>query len=85
LFSGLNDDEFFTKAVNIGTSIYLTTNQSRVVQFSKSGRFSFIDVSGQKTWQKHKDIASYGSNLYLLGQDNNQIYRHALSTKSFNK
>lgn len=85
IFSWLDDDEFFTKAVNIGSSIYLTTSKSRIVQFSKNGRFSFVDVSGQKTWQKHKDIASYNTNIYLLWEGNNQIYRHALGTKSFNK
>ncbi|QFR38752.1 hypothetical protein A9Q91_00775 [Candidatus Gracilibacteria bacterium 28_42_T64] len=84
-FNDLEQDEHFVDATSIGETTYLTTNFSKVVKFSKSKHFSFMDVSDQKLWEKSKEINSYGQNIYLIGADKNQIYKHSLNGKVFSK
>ncbi|MDP2090816.1 MAG: hypothetical protein Q8K30_04430 [Candidatus Gracilibacteria bacterium] len=76
-FSSLEDNEFFIDATFMGESMYLLTSLSKVVEFTKNGYLSYKDVSGQSTWEKSKEISSFGKNLYLRGVDN-QIYKHEL-------
>ena len=58
--------------------MYLLTNLSKIVKFTKNWYFSYMDVSGQNTWEKAKEISSYAQNIYLIWEENNQIYKHSL-------
>ncbi|PIE85085.1 hypothetical protein CSA08_04040 [Candidatus Gracilibacteria bacterium] len=77
------DEEYFIDATVLVSDIILLTNKSKIVKFNK-GYFNFVDVKGQKVWQNSKNIESYGRNIYLLGQENNQIYKHSKSGARFN-
>lgn len=81
----LNSDEYFVDAAVIGSNIYLNTNKSKIVKFSKNGYFSFMDVKEQAQWNDSKIIKSYANNIYLVDSKKAQIYRHRLSGNSFNK
>ncbi|MCP4523904.1 MAG: hypothetical protein GY828_06845 [Candidatus Gracilibacteria bacterium] len=83
--TNLAKDEFFVDADIIGSNIYLNTNKSNIVRFAKTGHFSYIDVTGQDKWEANKEIDSFGNNIYLVDKDKAQIYKHALSGKSFSK
>lgn len=82
-FDQLDSSEKFIDGVFLWDNLYLLTNTSKIVQFSKSNNFKYMDVIGQKTWEAAKSIAQYGSNLYLLGTKENQIYKHKLSLWKF--
>ncbi len=82
-FTSLEKDEEFIDVAAIGDNLYLLTNFSKIVQFSKNGYFSYSDVAGQQTWGNAKALESYGQNLYLLGKEDNQIYKHAKSGNLF--
>jgi hypothetical protein len=55
------------------------TNFSKIVKFTNNGHFEYTDVINQTTWEKAKEINSYGSNIYLLGKEDNQIFKHSTS------
>ena len=82
-FNSLEDNESFVDATFIWDNMYLLTNLSKVVRFTKNWYFSYMDVSGQKTWEKASEISSYAQNIYLLWTDDNQIYKHPLSGNVF--
>lgn len=81
----LNADEYFIDATVIWSDIYLNTNKSKIVKFSKNGYFSFMDVKEQAQWNDSKIIKSYASNIYLVDNKKAQIYKHTLSGNSFSK
>jgi len=83
IFNSLEENETFIDATFIWENMYLLTNLSKVVSFSKTWYFSYADVSWQKIWEKSKEIWSYNQNLYLLWKDDNQIYKHALLSNKF--
>ena len=83
IFSSLEDKEVFIDAVFMWDTIYLLTNLSKVVKFTKNWYFNYMDVAWQKTWQKSKKIATFGQNIYLIWEENNQIYKHSLSWNNF--
>jgi hypothetical protein len=58
--------------------MYLLTNLSKVVKYTKNWYFSYMDVSWQKTWEKAKEISSYAQNIYLVWENDNQINKHVL-------
>jgi hypothetical protein len=62
--------------------MYLLTNLSKIVKFTKNGYFSYMDVIWQKTWEKAKEINSYAKNIYLIWE-NNQINKHTLNWNKF--
>lgn len=82
-FNELKEDEEFIDATFLWNNMYLLTNTSKVVEFSKNNNFKFMDVSGQQKWENAKQIKTYGQNIYLLGIDENQIYKHRLSLGKF--
>jgi hypothetical protein len=63
--------------------MYILTNQSKIVKFSKNGYFDYVDVIGQDSWEKTKEINSYSSNLYTLTEDTNQINKHVAYSNKF--
>lgn len=81
----LNPDEIFLDATVIWSDIYLNTNKSKIVKFSKNWYFSFMDVKDQAQWNENKIIKSYGNNIYIVDSKKAQIYKHTLSGNSFNK
>ncbi len=83
IFSSLEENEQFIDATFIGNNMYLLTNLSKIVKFTKNGYFSYIDVVWQKTWEQSKEINSYAQNIYLIWKDNNQINKHVLSWNKF--
>ncbi len=83
IFNSLEDNEEFVDATYIWDNMYLLTNTSKIVRFTKNWYFSFSDVSWQKAWEKSKDLSSYAQNIYLLWENNSQIYKHSLSWRSF--
>ena len=82
-FNSLEENETFIDATFIGDNMYLLTSLSKVVRFTKNWYFNYMDVSGQKTWEKANEINSYSNNIYLLGEEDNQIYKHALYGNTF--
>lgn len=76
-FNQLNEDEFFSDASFIWTDMYILTNKSKIVKFTKNWYFSYIDVIWQKSWEPSKEINSYASNLYTLENQNSQINKHS--------
>lgn len=83
IFSSLQDNEVFTDATFIWDNMYLLTSASKVVKFTKNWYFSYVDVMWQATWQKSKEIDSYAQNLYLIWNEDNQIYKHSLYWNEF--
>jgi hypothetical protein len=82
-FNSLEQEENFIDATFIWTNMYLITNLSKVVRFTKNWYFSYSDVAGQKTWEKSKEILSYSQNIYLVWENEDQIYKHGLYWSSF--
>jgi len=76
IFNLLEWKEIFIDATVIWSNIYFLTNMSNIVSFSKIGQFKFTDVGSQDKWEKSKSITSYGSNIYLVWNGINQIYKH---------
>jgi hypothetical protein len=75
-FSQLDSSDAFKNAVVVGDNIILLTQLAKIVNFSKSGFFQYIDTLGQKTWQESSDIDSFLTNIYLLNKEQNQITKH---------
>lgn len=83
IFNSLEENEIFIDSAFIWEDMYLLTNLSKVVKFTKNGYFSYMDVSWQKTWEKAKEISSYAQNIYLIWTEDNQIYKHPLYSNAF--
>jgi len=62
--------------------IYLMTKSSRIMQFYKQ-EFKYVNVEWQKTWETWIALKSYNSNIYILSEKRNQIYRHKPSVNWF--
>ena len=75
-FDKLWEYEFFIDATLVWSNIYLLTNQSNLVSYSKTWHFKFIDVENQAKWENSKSITSYSKNIYLTWKDNAQIFKH---------
>jgi len=82
-FNSLNNDEYFVDASFIWTQMYILTNKSKIVKFSKNWYFDYVDVINQDSWEKTKEINTYSSNLYTLTQDTNQINKHSSYSNKF--
>lgn len=82
-FNSLEENENFIDAAFIWEDMYLLTSLSKVVKFSKNWYFSYMDVAWQKTWEKAKGISSFAQNIYLVWEEDNQIYKHPLSSNTF--
>jgi len=83
-FNQLKDD-YFIDATSLDNSIILITKSGKVVEFSKSWYFSFKDVEWQDTWEKSDTILSYATNIYLIPETKNQIFKHKKVWKKFQK
>ncbi len=78
-------NDYFIDASVLNNSIILITKQWKVVKFSKSWYFSYQDVQWQKSWEKSNTILSYAQNIYLIPENQNQIFKHKKLTNWFSK
>lgn len=76
VFQELSWDDYFVDGAVIDTDIVLTTDEWKVVNFSKSKRFSYVDVADQPKWEDSPILEAYASNIYMLSDGGNQILRH---------
>jgi len=81
-FNSLESNEYFVDAKELWNDIILLTNFSKIVKFTSNWHFEYSDVTNQDTWEKSKEINSYNTNIYLLGKENSQIFKHS---KNWNK
>lgn len=82
-FNSLETNEYFVNATELWNDIILLTNFSKIVKFTNNWHFEYSDVINQTTWEKTKEIKSYGQNIYLLWKENNQIFKHSESWNKF--
>ncbi len=83
IFNSLPENEYFIDATFMWENMYLLTNLSKVVQFTKNWYFKDVNVWWQLKWENAREIDSYGQNIYLVWKDDNQLYKHSISWKSF--
>ncbi|MDD3144880.1 MAG: hypothetical protein PHV23_02095 [Candidatus Gracilibacteria bacterium] len=81
-FNNLAENEYFIDGLFIENNLFLLTNNSKIVKFTKNGYFSFVNVTGQTKWEDIKSISSYSTNIYTLGA-NNQLNKHVASGDNF--
>lgn len=62
--------------------IYILTKTNRVLKFYK-GEFSYTNVEGQKTWEAGRSVKTFNSNLYIVSEDGNQVYKHKPGVNGF--
>lgn len=84
VFNSLNENEYFVDAWILWTDIFISTNTSKIVRFSRTNTFNFANVSQQQSWENMKQIETYNSSVYTLGE-NNQIMKHNYSSTAFGK
>ncbi len=83
IFNELEIDDEFIDGTVAWEDIILTTKKSRVVLFSKDGKFKYINVIWQNSWEASPIIESYNWNLYMINKDSNQVYKHTPSSWSW--
>ena len=83
-FAQLKND-YFIDATSLDNSVILITKSGKVVEFSKNWYFSYKDVQWQDTWEKSDTILSYATNIYLIPESKNQIFKHKKVWKIFQK
>jgi hypothetical protein len=81
-FSNLWENETFVDWVFINSNIYILTNNSKIIRFTKNGYFEYVSTIWQNTWEDIKAIKAYSSNLYTLWT-NNQINKHSPNSSNF--
>lgn len=85
IFEDLRKDDRFVDATWSDTNIVIVTQKGKVVNFAKNNFFSFADVSGQDTWENSPIVSSYGSNIYMISDNKQQIFMHKRSWDVFNQ
>lgn len=75
-------EEALSADANPDGYIYIFTKTGRLLRFYK-GEFSYVNVEGQKTWEKGKAIKFFNSNLYVLSEDGKQLYKHKPGVNGF--
>ena len=69
------EDEFIDWTSQVD-SLVLITASWKVVNFAKNNFFSYVDVANQDKWDKSPLIDSFGTNIYILNEEENQIIMH---------
>jgi serine/threonine protein phosphatase PrpC len=72
-----------TTASSTNDGVYILSDEPGVWHFKLDGNSLTRQTSGQSGWPKAKAISSYNGNLYLLAEDNSQIYRHSRTIAGF--
>lgn len=81
-FNNLAENEYFIDWLFIENNLFLLTNNSKIVKFTKNWYFSFVNVTWQTKWEDIKSISSYSTNIYTLWA-NNQLNKHVASWDNF--
>lgn len=81
-FENLWNNEEFIDWFFIDNNLFLLTNTSKIVKFTKNWYFSFVNVVWQTKWEDMKKISWYSTNLYSLWIDN-QINKHSQTWNDF--
>lgn len=79
IFYELALDDYFTDITSNSDQLVITTKKWRVVWFTKDGKFKYLNVMGQISWEWSEIIESYNGNLYMVNKNANQIYKHTPS------
>ena len=58
-----------------GLFLALTKN-NRVIASRKNTDISYLNVTGQETWEKAETIDVFNGNIYLTDTQEGQIYKH---------
>lgn len=82
-FGTLDQKDFFKDAEFFGTDIVILTEFSKIVNFSRSGYFRYLDTIGQPTWEDSLQLDSFYQNIYLLNKAKNQIIRHKKTGENY--
>lgn len=82
IFNNLSENEYFIDWFFIESNLFLLTNTSKIVKFTKNWYFNFVNVVWQTKWEDIKTMGSYSNNLYTLGIDN-QLNKHSPSWNDF--
>jgi len=83
IFEDLQDDDMFIDAEAYDGGIMIISKKWKVIKFSDSNFFSFVDVLNQDTWEKSPTLWSYGSNIYMISDSKNQILMHRASGTAY--
>jgi len=83
VFEEMQDDDAFVDAAVYDDGIVMVSKKWKVVKFSDSNFFSFIDVLDQDTWENSDVVGTYGTNLYMLSDSKNQILMHRKSGTAY--
>ncbi|MDD5197502.1 MAG: hypothetical protein PHN60_01440 [Candidatus Gracilibacteria bacterium] len=75
-------EEAISSDISSDGYIYIFTKTDRLLRFYK-GEFSYVNVEGQKTWEKGRVIKFFNSNLYILAEDGKQLYKHKPGINGF--
>lgn len=81
-FNNLAENEYFVDWLFIENNLFLLTNTSKIVKFTKNWYFSFVNVTWQTKWEDMKSISSYSTNIYTLWT-NNQLNKHVATWDNF--
>ncbi len=81
-FNNLWEKEEFVDWFFMENNLFLLTNTSKIVKFTKNGYFSFVNVIWQNKWEDMKALNYYWKNLYTLWNDN-QLNKHVSSASDF--
>ena len=82
VFDKLWENEEFIDWLFIENNLFLLTNTSKIVKFTKNWYFNFVNVVGQNKWEDMKYISWYSTNLYTLWKDQ-QINKHSPTWNDF--
>lgn len=81
-FNNLWENEEFIDWFFMDNNLFLLTNTSKVVKFTKNWYFSFVNVIWQNKWEDMKSLSYYWKNLYTLWKDN-QLNKHISTVNDF--
>ncbi|MDD4151667.1 MAG: hypothetical protein PHR68_03570, partial [Candidatus Gracilibacteria bacterium] len=81
-FDKLEDDSFIDGKV-LGDKLILLTKNTKIVSFDKNKEFKFVNVLGQDKWESSNIIETFGTNIYLVDKDKNQILKHKVAINGY--
>jgi hypothetical protein len=70
-----NGEKYSFSDIDSDWKIYLGTNKDKIYAFEK-GIYNIQNIQQVGGWDKALDISIYNSNIYLLGSDRKQIFKH---------
>jgi hypothetical protein len=65
-------------------SIYILTTQNHILS-PRRDEFTYVNVTGQNSWEDALSIKTFNGNIYLLDAARNQIERHKPGINGFSQ